>query len=135
MEESRVPGNTSSMLGMNKNVTLSHLSAFIQCIYIQNLSKAIGDEQVHRLIELLKKKMIWGVNIGESYEVSSAGWRYFCDHLKDTNVTHLYVSEHTIPIELKNEMRFHIRENRKKHDKHCAYKYLHVIERVTNMWW
>jgi hypothetical protein len=79
--------------------------------------------------------MIWGVNIGESYEVSQTGWQFFSNKLSETNVTHLYVSEHTIPIELKNEMRAHIRENRKKHDLHCAYKYLHVIERCTNMWW
>jgi hypothetical protein len=47
----------------------------------------------------------------------------------------LYVSEHSIPIEMKNKMRDHIRENRKKHTLHCAFKNLHVIERCTNMWW
>jgi hypothetical protein len=106
-----------------------------QCLYIQNLAKAIGDEQIRRFTDLLKKKIMWGVNIGESYEVSQPGWRFFCNELKETNVTHLYVSEHTIPIDLKNEMRDNIRENRKKHDLHCRFRNLHVIERCTNMWW
>ena len=104
-------------------------------MYIQNLSKAICNDQVKSLIELLKKKMIWCINIGENYEVSVAIWKYFCKALTKTNVTHLYVSEHSIPIELKNEMRDHIRENRKKHDLHCAFKNLRIIERCTNMWW
>ena len=79
--------------------------------------------------------MIWCINIGETYEVSNEGWKYFCDELNQTYVTHLYVSEHVISIELKNKMRDHIRENRKKHDLHCAFKNLRIIERCTNMWW
>lgn len=104
-------------------------------MYIQNLSKAIGDDQLHKLVDLLKKKKIWCLNIGETYEVSTTGWHYFCDKLPETNITHLYVSEHTIPIDLKNRMRDHIRENRKKHKLHCAFKNISVIERCTHMWW
>jgi hypothetical protein len=104
-------------------------------LYIQNLSRAIEDTQLFNLIELLKKKMIWCLNIGENYEVSMTAWQKFCNALPQTNITHLYVSEHSIPIEMKNKMRDHIRENRKKHTLHCAFKNLHVIERCTNMWW
>lgn len=107
----------------------------VQGLYVQNLAKAIGDTQLHALVELLKKKMIWCLNIGESYEISMDGWRYFCASLHKTNVTHLYVSEHTIPIDLKNEMRDHIRDNRSKHNLHRAFKNLSVIERCTHMWW
>ena len=49
--------------------------------------------------------MIWCINIGETYEVSNEGWRFFCDSLSQTYVTHLYVSEHVISMELKNKMR------------------------------
>ncbi|KAJ1436497.1 hypothetical protein B484DRAFT_445617 [Ochromonadaceae sp. CCMP2298] len=106
-----------------------------QGLYIQNLGNAIGDEQLEALGELLQKKMIWCLNIGETYNVSTHCWRSFCDNLHLTNVTHLYVSEHVISNELKNDMRYHIRENRKKHDLHCAFKNIRVIERMTNCWW
>lgn len=110
-------------------------SVSLQALYIQNLSKAIGDDQLTELIRLFKRKKIWCLNIGETYEVSNDGWQYFCQMLPETSITHLYVSEHVISIELKNLMRFHIRENRKKHNKHCSLKNLKVIEKCTNMWW
>lgn len=112
-----------------------HACIHSQALYIQNLSKAIGNEQLNNLLELLKKKPIWCINIGETYEVTNDCWRQFCDSLVHTSVTHLYVSEHVISIELKNKMRDNIRENRKKHDLHCSIKNLKVIERCTNMWW
>jgi hypothetical protein len=34
-----------------------------------------------------------------------------------------------------SQMRFNIRENRKKHELHCSPKNLRVIEKCTNMWW
>lgn len=79
--------------------------------------------------------MIWCLNVGENYEISNADWSYFCDALPSTNVTHLYVSEHVISLDLKNRMRSHIRENRKKHNKHCNIKNLDVISRCTHCWW
>jgi hypothetical protein len=78
-------------------------------MYIQNISSAIFDTQLANFIELLKEKQIWCVNIGENYSVTSSGWVNFCNSLPFTSVTHLYVSEHTIPIVLKNKMRDHIR--------------------------
>jgi hypothetical protein len=86
-------------------------------------------------VQLLQKKTIWCLNIGETYNISAHCWRYFCDALHLTNVTNLYVSEHVISKELKHDMRYHIRENRKKHDLHCAFKYIRVIKRMTNCWW
>jgi len=106
-----------------------------QALYVQNLSKSIGDSQIKGLIELLRKKKIWCLNIGETYEVSNEGWQYFCDMLPTTFVTHLYVSEHVISAELKTLMRSHIRDNRKKHTKHCSLTNIKVIEKCTNMWW
>eukprot|EP00605_Chrysophyceae_sp_TOSAG23-4_P001078 GSChrysophyteH1.ASY1.ANO1.1183.1 assembled CDS len=106
-----------------------------QAIYCQNLGTAIQDEQMENLIKLLIKRPIWCLNIGETYNVSGAMWKQFCDKLPETSVTHLYVSEHTIDLTLKNKMRDHIRENRKKHNKHCSMRNLPVIERCTNMWW
>jgi hypothetical protein len=102
---------------------------------VQNLSKAFGNDQLLKLINLLKNKPIWCLNIGENYEISNKGWEQFCNALPLTSVTHLYVSEHVISIDLKNKMRGHIRENRKKHNLHCLFSNLKVIERCTNMWW
>jgi hypothetical protein len=87
------------------------------------------------MLMLQKKLNIWALNIGENYEISISTWRKFTDCLPSTNITHLYVSEHVIPIELKNKMREYIRENRRKHTNHCSFKNIHVIEKVTNMWW
>ena len=125
---------------INTGVVDSVLEALVlnkncQALYVQNLTKAFGDTQLGALIEILMKKTIWCLNIGENYEVSNEGWIYFCDSLPKTSVTHLYVSEHVISLELKNRMRFHIRENRKKHVLHCSPKNIHVIEKCTNMWW
>ena len=106
-----------------------------QALYFQNLSKAMNDEQLTALIQLLKKKKIWCMNLGENYNVSTGGWISFCNLLPMTLVTHLYISEHVITSDLKNKIRTNIRENRKKHDKHCSVSNIHVIEKCTNMWW
>ena len=107
-----------------------------QALYVQNLPKAMTDIQIKALLELLKcKNKIWCLNIGENYDVTTAGWKYFCDTLPITNITHLYVSEHTIDIKLKNKMRDNIRVNRKKHDLHNSLANIKVIEKCTNMWW
>jgi hypothetical protein len=107
-----------------------------QALYVQNLPKAMTDIQIKALLELLKcKNKIWCLNIGENYDVTTAGWKYFCDTLPITNITHLYVSEHTIDIKLKNKMRDNIRVNRKKHDLHSSLANIKVIEKCTNMWW
>ena len=106
-----------------------------QALYMQNLSKAFGDKQLKSLSGLLQSKVIWCLNLGENYEVQPSSWIEFCENLPQTFVTHLYVSEHVIHIELKNLMRLHIRNNRAKHDKHSSMKNIQVIERCTNMWW
>lgn len=80
-----------------------------EAMYIQNLSAAIKDTQLMNLVKLLREKKIWCLNVGEIYDVTNKCWRDFCDALPSTNVTHLYVSEHVIPIALKNKMREHIR--------------------------
>ena len=106
-----------------------------QALYFQNLSKAMNDQQLGALIGLLKKKKIWCMNLGENYHVSIGGWVSFCNLLPLTLVTHLYISEHVISSDLKKKIRSNIRENRKKHDKHCSLSNVHVIEKCTNMWW
>jgi hypothetical protein len=106
-----------------------------QALYLQNLAKAFGDKQLKHLSGLLKQKLIWCLNLGENYYVSNGSWVDFCSDLPRTSVTHLYVSEHVIKIELKNLMRLNIRNNRAKHDKHSSFKNIHTIERCTNMWW
>lgn len=113
-----------------------HKNKICQALYLQNISKAFHNEQLQLLMDLLVvKPLIWCLNIGENYEISTDMWKKFCKHLPLTNITHIYISEHVIPIELKNEIRYQIRENRKKHDKHCNIKNLSVIERCTHMWW
>jgi hypothetical protein len=112
-----------------------HKNKVCQALYAQNLLKAMGDDQLAAIVELCKKKKIWCVNLGENYNVSKPAWELFCRELPNTFITHLYVSEHTISIDLKNKMRDQIRANRKKHDLHCSMKNIEVIEKCTNMWW
>lgn len=106
-----------------------------QAMYIQNISTAIYDKQLQNLINLLKVKRIWCINLGENYSVSQQGWITFCNSLPLTSVTHLYVSEHIIPIELKNKMREYIRLNRKKHNLHSSIQNIRIISQCTHMWW
>jgi hypothetical protein len=104
---------------------------------VQNLSRGMTNEVLLKLVEVFKMSRckIWCLNIGENYEVSTQMWQWFCEELPKTKITHLYVSEHVIPIDLKNKMRHYIRENRSKHTMHCSIKNLSVIERCTHMWW
>ena len=80
-----------------------------QALYAQNMNTAIGDDQLKSILEVLKTKSIWCVNLGENYKVSSQMWNKFCEELPKTQVTHLYVSEHVISPKLKNKMRDAIR--------------------------
>ena len=133
--KNEMPADVSSIQFDAILAALTHNSV-CQALYIQNLSAAIRESQLLALIELLKKKsLIWCVNVGETYDIPLAIWQKFCDALPETAVTHLYVSEHVIPIQLKNDMRRHIRVNRTKHRLHCSRRNLSVIERCTNMWW
>jgi hypothetical protein len=79
-------------LVMDEIIKAMHRNKVCQAAYVQNLGSAIQDSQVEALIELLKRKCIWALNIGETYHVSTNMWERFCDALPDTNVTHLYVS-------------------------------------------
>lgn len=118
---------------LDEVITSLYLNKVCQALYVQNLNQAMGDEQLVRLTSLLKKKKIWCINLGENYNVSSYGWKIFCQELKKTYITHMYVSEHTISNKLKNEMRDNIRDNRKKHDRHKSVRNLKVISQCTNM--
>lgn len=122
-------------LVLDEIVAALHSNNNCQALYFQNISRAMKDEQIEKLIELLVKKPIWCLNLGENYEVSTAGWVTFCKALPQTMVTHVYVSEHVISLDLKNKIRDNIRMNRKKHDRHSNLNNLAVIERCTNMWW
>lgn len=55
-----------------------HSNRVCQALYLQNLTKAMQDAQIMSLLKLLKRKMIWALNVGENYEVSSSMWEHFC---------------------------------------------------------
>lgn len=95
------------------------------------------DEQVLHLLRVLQRPSckIWCLNIGETYKVKMETWEMFADGLKDTKISHLYVSEHTITTELKDQLRSTIRENRKKHNMHCDPNNLDTIAQCTHCWW
>ena len=69
----------------------SHHSSILVCqaLYAQNLSRAMGDEQLLELLALLTKKIIWCLNLGENYNVTNNCWIHFCKQLQTTYVTHL----------------------------------------------
>jgi len=108
-----------------------------EALYIQNFNKGMRDEQVLRLLEVLMLPTcnIWCLNIGETYNVKTKTWKRFAMGLRKTKVTHMYASEHTISGELKDRIKETIRNNRKKHDKHCNPNNLEVIVQCTHCWW
>lgn len=95
------------------------------------------DEQVLHLLKILQMKSckIWCLNIGETYNVKTKTWKLFAKGLKQTKITHMYASEHTISTELKDEIRDTIRMNRSKHDMHYNPENLDVIVQCTHCWW
>ena len=107
-----------------------------QVLYIHNFNEGMVDENIQLLLEVLQLGRIWGLNLGETYKVTNETWHEFTHSIPDTNVTHMYLSEHTISKEMNNQLKAYMRENRKKHDRHSNFDTnRYVIERVTNMWW
>ncbi|CAM9299240.1 unnamed protein product, partial [Ectocarpus sp. 12 AP-2014] len=106
-----------------------------QALYIQNFDKGFRDEQLLKLAKVLRRGVIWCLNAGEIYDVTPSTWWKFVEDIKNTNVTHAYLSEHGIPAGLKTAMRNAIRDNRAKHTRHNAASNVEVIRRCTNMWW
>lgn len=103
----------------------------------QNFNEGMRDAQVLHLLEVLKRPSckIWCLNIGETYNVKTRTWEKFADGLKDTQITHMYTSEHTISTELKDQIRATIRDNRGKHNMHCDPENLDTIVQCTHCWW
>jgi len=107
----------------------------VQVLYIQNFANGMRDQQLAKLTEVLKKGFIWGLNIGESWNISRGAWERFGDDLKDTHVTHMYASEGTVILsDLKTKMMNNIRENRKKDTRHFDPENSNLINRISNMW-
>jgi len=108
-----------------------------EAVYIQNFNEGMRDNQVLHLLRILQQSScnIWCLNIGENYNVSDETWETFTKGLIHTKVTHMYASEHTITTDMKDEIRFTIRENRKKHDMHINPNNLDVIIQCTHCWW
>jgi len=75
------------------------------------------------------------LNIGETYKVKTRTWKKFADGLKDTKITHMYASEHTITPKLKDQIRNTIRNNRSKHNMHNDPENLDTIIQCTHCWW
>jgi hypothetical protein len=95
------------------------------------------DDQILHLLQVLQQKSckIWCLNIGETYKVKMSTWDKFTKGLKNTKISHMYASEHTITAELKDEIRETIRLNRRKHTMHIDPNNLGTIIRCTHCWW
>jgi len=106
-----------------------------QALYVQNFDAGFRDDQVDKLVRVLRLGNIWCLNAGELYHVSERRWRQFAREVRDTNLTHAYISEHHVSPELKKELRDVIRRNREKHTRHKSLSNIDVISRCTNMWW
>lgn len=127
------PMATQSML--DKVIAALGKCRTVQVLYIQNFVNGMRDKQLASLIEVLKQGHIWGLNIGESTNVSRAMWQKLAEELRHTNVTHMYASEGTLlTAKEKTDMMDAVRENRKKHKRYFDLKNRSVIDRVSNMW-
>jgi len=106
-------------------------------IISKNYNEGMRDEQMYHLLKVLQKPScnVWCLNIGETYKASRKTWHEFSKGLKNTKITHMYASEHTIPAGLKDEMRDIIRDNREGHDMHNNPNNMHVIRECTHCWW
>lgn len=58
-----------------------------QALYIQNFSQGFRDEQVSKLVNVLRRGNIWCLNAGENYNVKPSTWRAFVKEIENTNVT------------------------------------------------
>lgn len=109
----------------------------ILVFHAQNFNLGMRDKQVLHLLKILQRPQckIWCLNIGETYNVLTETWELFASGLKDTKITHMYASEHTISTELKDEIRNTIRDNRAKHNMHIDPSNLDTILQCTHCWW
>jgi hypothetical protein len=105
--------------------------------FFQNFNEGMRDEQVLHLLKVLQRPSckIWCLNIGETYKVKMKTWEKFADGLKQTKITNMYASEHTITADLKEQIRETIRLNRSKHNMHCDPNNLDTIVKCTHCWW
>jgi hypothetical protein len=110
----------------------------VEALYIQNFEHGMLDDQLAHLGQTLKNGNIWALNVGENFKISANAWKRFEVDLRQTHVTHMYVSEPNfggIPHEMKKKMRATIRENRKKDKRHCSWDHINVIGQIGQMWW
>ena len=56
-----------------------------QALYIQNVS--LGDEQLRRLAEVLRRGNIWCLNVGENSGISSPAWWWFVERRSRTHTS------------------------------------------------
>ena len=54
----------------------------------------MDDERLAHLVQVLKQKQIWALNIGENFQITHYAWGLFLEELPLTAVSYLYVSEH-----------------------------------------
>ena len=90
---------------------------------------------MEKLIEVLKRGYIWTINVGELYNISNDTWNLFARELPNSNITHMYASEHTMSKECKLSIMATMRENRKTHKRHSEPQNLEVIRAITHCWW
>ena len=64
----------------------------VEVLYIQNFEQGFGDDQLLRLLDVLKLGRIWAVNVGENFQTSLPTWREFAAGLKDTDVQYMCVA-------------------------------------------
>ena len=83
----------------------------VGCFFLQGMQ----DDQLRRLTdEVLKKRRIWALNIGENFNISLEAWQRFTTALSETSVAFMYVSEHHLMrTDLKIQMKDAIRRNRR----------------------
>lgn len=51
------------------------------------------DETVAKLIDVLRQKRIWGVNLGEWFKVTNRGWNQLLEAVPQTHLICMYISE------------------------------------------
>ena len=104
---------------------------------IQNFGESLSDDQLNHLARVLQLPSckIWAINIGEAGKIDDKTWVRFAESLKNTNVTHMYASEHQLRDGRKDQMEKIVLANQdsSSHKLHCKPSNNAVIKEVTHM--
>lgn len=128
-------GCVSSASALELDIVLVALliNTKVEGLYIQGYQN-FKDEQLYLLGGLLKKRRIWGINLGETWRVSKAAWLWLADQLHLTAVGYIYICEiRCVDAATKKRIIDTLGNNRRRD--RGQPRDAKVSNKLTLMWW